>query len=328
MAPRPRLTLLVPLLNEEAVVPELLARLRATADRLPVDVDFLFVDDGSHDRTPELLREAARSEPRLTVLRFSRNFGHSMALSAGLEEARGDAVAILDADLQDPPELLDQMVARWREGYAVVYGVRRNRKEGRLKRTAYYLFYRLLQHASALDVPIDAGDFCLLDRKVVDVLTRLPERTRYLRGLRAWAGFRQIGIPYDRPARAAGEPKYSWRRLFELGIDGIVSFSHLPLRLASYLGFATALLALAALLFYLVWWLGGFELAGRRPGDAAGFMTLTTLLLFFAGVQLISLGLLGEYVGRIFVEVKRRPGWVVAEKFGRDAAPTPPRPEA
>lgn len=324
MAPRPRLTLLVPLFNEEAVLPELLSRLKATAGKLDADVEFLFVDDGSSDRTPELLREAAKSEPRLAVLRFSRNFGHAMALSAGLEEARGDAVAILDADLQDPPELVGEMLARWREGYAVVYGVRRNRKEGWLKRTTYALCYRLLQRAASIDVPTDAGDFCLLDRKVVDVLARLPERTRYLRGLRAWAGFRQIGIPFDRPARAAGETKYSWRRLFELGLDGFVSFSHMPLRLASYLGFATALLALAGLAFYFIWWLAGFEVAGRRPRDAAGFMTLTTLVLFFAGVQLLSLGIVGEYVGRIFVEVKRRPGWIVAERYGHGGRDAPP----
>jgi dolichol-phosphate mannosyltransferase len=317
MPPRPRLTLIVPVFDEAAVLPELLPRLAAAADELDADVEFLFVDDGSRDRTIELLREAARREPRLSVIRLSRNFGQSMAIAAGLEEARGDAIAILDADLQDPPELLREMVARWREGFEVVYGVRRSRREGGLRRLAFALFYRLLRRASEVDLPADAGDFCLLDRKVVDVLVALPERTRFLRGLRAWAGFRQVGIPFDRPARAAGAPKYGWRRHFELGLDGIVSFSGAPLRLASWLGFAAALLALGGIAFYLAWWAGDFTLAGRKPRDVAGFMTLTILILFFAGAQLLCLGLLGEYVGRIYVEAKRRPGWIVAERIGR-----------
>jgi len=317
MPPRPNLTLLVPLCDEEAVIPELLRRLAAAADRLDAEVDFLLVDDGSRDRTGELLREAAGREPRLAVLRLSRNFGQQMALAAGLSESRGDAVAILDADLQDPPELLGEMVARWREGYAVVYGVRRNRRESWPRRLAFAAYYRLLRRVAAIDVPVDAGDFCLLDRRVVDLLNRLPERSRFLRGLRAWAGFRQIGIPYDRPARAAGAPKYSWRRLLELGLDGLFSFSHVPLRLVSLLGIALSVCALLGVLFYLVWWSAEFRIAGRRPADVAGFMTLATLLLFFAGIQLLSLGLLGEYVGRIYVEVKQRPGWVVAERFGR-----------
>jgi dolichol-phosphate mannosyltransferase len=328
MPPRPRVTLLVPLFDEEAVVPELLRRLTAQADRLAtsgdsehgdgVDVELLLVDDGSVDRTPDLLREAAAREPRLSVLRLSRNFGQEMALAAGLSEARGDAVVVLDADLQDPPELIGELIARWREGYSVVYGIRRNRKEGWLKRGAYAVFYKVLRRAASIDIPLDAGDFCLLDRRVVDVLRELPERTRFLRGLRAWAGFRQVGVPYDRPPRAAGAAKYSWRRLFELGLDGITSFSQLPLRLASYAGFATAALALLGAAFYLVWWAAGFELLGRRPQDVAGFITLITVVLFFAGVQLLSLGLLGEYVGRIYLEVKRRPGWLVAERLNGD----------
>jgi dolichol-phosphate mannosyltransferase len=318
-AARTRLTLVVPLFDEEAVLPELERRLTAVANGLDAEVAIVAVDDGSRDKTGELLRAWAAREPRLVVLRLARNFGHQMALSAGLAEARGDAVALLDGDLQDPPELLAEMVARWREGFAVVYGVRRNRQEGLLKRGAYALFYRLLRRMASLEIPVDAGDFCLLDRRVADVLVALPERSRFLRGLRSWTGFRQVGIPYDRPARAAGDAKYSWPRLFELGLDGLLNFSHVPLRLASYLGFATALLALAGLVFYFVWWAAGFEIGGRRPQDAAGFMTLATLLLFFAGVQLLSLGLLGEYVGRIFVEVKQRPGWIVAERIGRDA---------
>jgi dolichol-phosphate mannosyltransferase len=313
---RPLLSIVVPLFDEEAVVPALAERITRCAAALDADVEIVAVDDGSRDRTGELLRDWAKRDARVVVLVFARNFGHQMALSAGLEEARGEVVALLDGDLQDPPELLPEMLARWRAGFDVVYGVRRNRQEGLLLRGAYALFYRLLRRAAQIDIPLDAGDFCLLDQRVVDVLVALPERSRFLRGLRSWTGFRQAGLPYDRAPRAGGRPKYTWRPLVELGLDGIVSFSHLPLRLASWLGFATAALALAALAFYFVWWLAGFELGGRRPQDVAGFMTLTTLLLFFAGVQLLSLGLLGEYVGRIFVEVKRRPGWIVAERIG------------
>lgn len=319
---RPLLSIVVPLFDEEAVVPALAERITRCAAALDADVEIVAVDDGSRDRTGELLRDWAKRDPRVVVLVFARNFGHQMALSAGLEEARGEVVALLDGDLQDPPELLPEMLARWRAGFDVVYGVRRNRQEGLLLRGAYALFYRLLRRAAQIDIPLDAGDFCLLDRRVVDVLVALPERSRFLRGLRSWTGFRQAGLPYDRAPRAGGRAKYTWRPLVELGLDGIVSFSHLPLRLASWLGFATAALALAALAFYFVWWLTGFELGGRRPQDVAGFMTLTTLLLFFAGVQLLSLGLLGEYVGRIFVEVKRRPGWIVAERIG--GGPTRP----
>ncbi len=315
-AARPLLSLVVPLYDEEAVLPALAERITAVAAGLDADVEVVAVDDGSRDRTGELLRDWTRRDPRVVALVLARNFGHQMALSAGLAEARGDAVALLDGDLQDPPELLPEMIARWRAGFDVVYGVRRRRQEGLLLRGAYALFYRLLRRAAAIDIPLDAGDFCLLDRRVVDALVALPERTRFLRGLRSWTGFRQVGLPYDRAARAAGSAKYTWRPLVELGLDGLVSFSHLPLRLASWMGFAAAALALAGLAFYFVWWAAGFELGGRRPQDVAGFMTLTTLLLFFAGVQLLSLGLLGEYVGRIFVEVKQRPGWIVAERFG------------
>jgi dolichol-phosphate mannosyltransferase len=322
MAARPRVTLLVPVLDEEAVLPPLLVRLAATADRIErsatigADVELLFVDDGSTDRSFPLLREAAQRDPRIGVLRLSRRFGHAMALSAGLAAARGDAVAILDADLQDPPELVDEFLQRWRAGHEVVYGVRRRRTGGGLKRWAYAAYYRLLRRSASIEIPLDAGDFCLLDRRVVDLLVALPERSRFLRGLRSWAGFRQVGVPYDRPARAAGRAKYSWRGLFDLGLDGLLSFSHLPLRLVSVAGLVSAALALLGVAFYFVWWLVGFELGGRRPQDVAGFMTLTTLVLFFAGVQLLALGLVGEYVGRVFVEVKQRPGWVVAEKVG------------
>ena len=213
-------------------MPALAERVTRCAAALDADVEIVAVDDGSRDRTGELLRDWAKRDARVVVLVFARNFGHQMALSAGLEEARGEVVALLDGDLQDPPELLPEMLARWRAGFDVVYGVRRNRQEGLLLRGAYALFYRLLRRAAQIDIPLDAGDFCLLDRRVVDVLVALPERSRFLRGLRSWTGFRQAGLPYDRAPRAGGRPKYTWRPLVELGLDGIVSFSHLPLRLA------------------------------------------------------------------------------------------------
>jgi dolichol-phosphate mannosyltransferase len=313
---RPELTILVPLFNEAPVFPKLVDRLRSLLDRWDFCAEMLFVDDGSRDGTPDLLRELVAAEPRARALVLSRNFGHQAALSAGLEAARGKAVAILDADLQDPPELLTEFLARWREGHQVVYGIRRDRKEGILKRAVYALFYRVLDHLSAIPIPMDAGDFCLMDRRVVDQLVAMPERNRFLRGMRTWAGFRQVGVPYERGARAAGSPQYTWRKLFQLGLDGVLSFSHVPLRFATLAGILAGAGAFGLLLFYLAWWVSGASLAGRKPEDVGGFMTLTTLILAFSSMQFLFFGVLGEYLGRVFLEVKRRPGWIVAERLG------------
>ncbi len=311
----PELTVIVPLYNEADVFGELRRRLSVALDSLALRCEILLVDDGSTDSSPRLLRDWASTDRRVRGIVLSRNFGQQLALSAGLSRSRGDAVVLLDADLKDPPEMIAEMIDRWRQGYKVVYGVRRHRREGLMKRLAYALFYRTLRTLSPTPIPLDAGDFCLLDRRVVEWIVAMPERGRFLRGLRGFVGFPQIGLPYDRPARAAGIPKYSVRKLFALALDGVLSFSPFPLRIASVVGFLVALSSLAGIVFYLLWWWSGLKILGKHPQDVAGFMTMIILLLFFAGLQFLFLGILGEYVGRVYLEVKQRPGFIVAEEI-------------
>lgn len=305
MAEHCKLTIAVPVYNEESVLPLLLSRTWAVLDDLPGGPhELLLVDDGSRDRTLELLRAAAAAEPRLTVVALARNFGHQAALTAALAHAAGDAVVLMDGDLQDSPEAVPRFLAAYREGYDVVYAIRVKRKEGVLLRACYALFYWLISKMSGIHLPRDAGDFCLLSRRVVDHLNGVPERHRYLRGLRAWVGFRQIGIPIEREPRASGRPKYNLRRLFGLAFDGIFSFSIVPLRAASLLGFCTVALSIAAASFFVY---AKFVL----QHSPQGFTALAVSIAFFAGVQLIFLGVIGEYVGRVYEEVKRRPLYVV-----------------
>jgi dolichol-phosphate mannosyltransferase len=243
---------------------------------------------------------------------LSRNFGHQAAVAAGLSESDAELVAIIDADLQDPPHVLLEMVDRLREGFDVVYGVRAERQEGLLKRAAYRAFYRLFQWLSDIPIPLDAGDFCVMRRSVVQSIGALPERLRVLRGLRAWVGYRQIGFPYRRLGRFAGEPKYTFRKLVQLSFDSIFSFSTLPLRAALYGGICCMLAALALAATYLV----AFTVLGRGPGEIPpGFTTLVLLVLFFGGAQLAGLGLLGEYLARTYLEAKGRPTFIIAERL-------------
>ena len=302
----PQLCLVIPCYNEELVLPQLIGSLDEFIRGMPHPVRVLLVDDGSRDRTFSLIEEACREHPEFAGLRFSRNFGHQPAVSAGLLHAQGDVVGVLDADLQDPLCEIRRMMEKWQEGYDVVYGVRQNRKEGLFLRSAYALFYRLLKQMASIDLPLDAGDFSLMDRRVVDQINRMPEHDRYVRGLRGWVGFRQTGLPYNREARAAGQTKYSLRRLMRLATDGMISFSHVPLRLAVWLG-----VAVSALGFLL---LVGTTLAVLLPrhGYAPfGWLFLVALVLLCTGIQLLVLGIIGEYVGRIFEEVKRRPLFVL-----------------
>jgi len=227
------ISVVVPCYNEEAVLPELRERLTAAAEAWDDTYEIIAVDDGSRDRTFELLAEYHASDPRWKAIRFARNFGHQTAVSAGICHAAGDCVIVIDADLQDPPEQLHRFIAKWREGYEVVYGVRRKRKEGVLKRACYKMFYRLLGRCAQIEIPHDAGDFCAMDRAVVDLLNAMPERNRFVRGLRSWIGFRQVGLEYERDARAAGKTKYTPAKLVRLALDGLVSFSAAPLRLAT-----------------------------------------------------------------------------------------------
>ncbi|MBI3693527.1 MAG: glycosyltransferase family 2 protein [Acidobacteria bacterium] len=313
---KPLLSVVIPCFNEESVLPILRPRLTQALDRLPVAWELIFVDDGSTDRTPELLATLHREDPRVKVVSFSRNFGHQAAVSAGLCYAAGDAVAILDADLQDPPELLGDCLERWRQGYEVVFAVRQKRKEGLFKRAAYGFFYRLLQRVADVEIPLDSGDFCLLDRRVVEVLRRMPERNIFVRGMRAWAGFRQIGIPYERDARAAGSTKYPFRKLLRLALDGVFAFSTAPLRLATWFGLSIVGLCVLVVVLVLVWRLCGLEFMGHTAQDIPGWAAGIISVFFLGGVQLLILGILGEYLARIYAEVKLRPRWVVSRALG------------
>ena len=308
------LDIVVPCFNEEAVIEQTHRRLAQVAGSISVvRTTLIYVDDGSRDDTLLKLRAIAAGDPHVRIVALSRNFGHQYALTAGLDASTGDAVAVIDADLQDPPEVILEMVARWRAGADVVYGVRATRQgETAFKRGTAHVFYRLLQTLGNADIPADVGDFRLLDRRVVDTLRDMPERDRFLRGLVVWAGFRHEGVSYERLPRAAGQTKFPFRRMFSFALDGIFSFSTVPLRLASYLGLFVSMLSMIGVVY--AFYIKLFTV-GVVPGWAAQWIGT----LFLGGVQLLSLGVIGEYVGRIYGEVKRRPLYVVKERIGFDA---------
>ncbi|HRU25030.1 MAG TPA: glycosyltransferase family 2 protein [Candidatus Latescibacteria bacterium] len=310
------ISVVIPCYNEEEVLPQLFARLGAAAETWGEEYEVLLVDDGSRDTTWQLILEQHARDERWRGISFARNFGHQTAISAGIHYARGCAVILMDADLQDPPEQLHRFIAAWRDGNDVVYAIRATRKENILKRAAYKAFYRVLRSLASIEIPLDSGDFCLMDRKVVDVLKAMPERNRFVRGLRSWAGFRQTGLEYDRDARAAGEVKYTFRKLVKLALDGVVSFSTTPLRMATYLGFGVSIVALFGAAFTILQriFVDWFTRIGFPY--VPGFYTLFTGILFLGGVQLICLGIIGEYLGRIFDEVKGRPLWTIRETAG------------
>jgi glycosyltransferase involved in cell wall biosynthesis len=314
---RPRLlSVIVPCFNESAVLPLLRERLSRALEELHISWEVILVDDGSADNSFEELTKLHCADARFKVLSLSRNFGHQAAISAGLAHASGAVVAIIDADLQDPPELLGRCLALIDKGYNVVYAVRRKRKENVFKRAAYALFYRFLRFAAEIEVPLDSGDFCMMDRQVVDVLLSMTERNIFLRGLRAWAGFRQIGLEYERDARAAGEPKYSVAKLFRLATDGIFSFSTMPLRLATYFGLWTVALCIVMAIFILVWRLFDLQFMGHTAEQLPGWTGIAIGLVSFGGLQLFLMGMIGEYVGRIYSEVKGRPRYVIQRRLG------------
>lgn len=298
------LSVVVPVYNEEENIPVLYERLCQVLDQAQIDFEIVFVDDGSRDASIQKLNEIAGSDGRVIVLELARNFGHQIAITAGLDFAHGRAVAVMDADLQDPPEVLPTFVAKWREGNNVVYAIRVERKEGWFKRASYATFYRLLRHVADIDIPLDAGDFCVMDRRVVNILKSMPERNRFVRGIRSWIGLKQLGVPSERQARHAGKPKYGFFRLMLLALDGLVSFSYIPLRIITFLGFLVSLMSLLLAVFYVMVKL---QLGLNPPG----FATIVVAIFFLSGVQLITLGLIGEYVGRIFEEAKGRPLYVI-----------------
>ena len=305
------LSVVVPCFNEEAAIRETHRQLVATLETVPdLDFEIVYVDDGSHDSTLNLLRGLQHADVRVRVLALSRNFGQQMALTAGLQAAAGAAVVLIDADLQDPPEVIPEMLDRWREGVDVAYGVRAKRDgETRFKRWTASAFYRLLDRLTDISIPLDTGDFRLMDRTVVDAFLAMPERDRFVRGMVAWTGFRQEAVPYHRAARFAGETKWSHKMMLHLAVDSLVSFSVLPLRLATWLGVLAAGLALSGIVYALV-------LRLYTAVWVSGWTSLLIAVLFLGGVQLLMLGILGEYVGRIYGEVKRRPLYLVRERLG------------
>jgi polyisoprenyl-phosphate glycosyltransferase len=320
------ISIVAPCFNEEAVLPLLFSRLTAAAETWGMPFEVICVDDGSRDNTWKLLREQQARDPRWRGLSFARHFGHQAAISAGLHHTSGDAVVIIDADLQDPPEEVRRLIEKWREGYQVVYAVHTGRKDGLMKRFLAWGFYRVMARAVPFTIPADSGDFCLLDRRVVDTLNTMPERNKYLRGLRAWCGFRQIGVPVERQARAAGSPQYTLSKSFRLALDGIFSFSAVPLRVASYLGLAVTLLAFAGVIFTIFQFIFRNYFTGIGLGPKPGFAIIIISILFLGGVQLICLGILGEYLGRIYDEVKGRPHWIIQDSAGIHSRTAPNRP--
>ena len=313
-----RLSVAIPLHNEEAVIPELLSRLGKVLNSIDGGPhEIVLVDDGSMDATAALLEEAARHDPRLIVVVLSRNFGHQAALTAALDHVSGDAVILMDADLQDRPEAVPLFLEKYGQGYDVVYARRMNRKEPFWLRASYKAYYQLLETISDMKIPIDAGDFGLVSRRVVKELQRMPEHHRYLRGLRSWVGFRQIGIDVERDQRFAGKPKYNLRRLFKLAFDGIFSFSTVPIRAASLLGLFT----LAASSIYALYTLYAKLVLHISP---QGFTAIIVLVIFLSGVQLTFLGVIGEYLGRVYEEAKTRPVYVVERITRQRAAPEEP----
>lgn len=307
-------SVVLPVYNEAQTIPELHRRLTAVMMGLGEPYEIIFVDDGSTDSTAKILKEMHASDSRIKMAQLSRNFGHQLALTAGLTLTSGKAVIAMDSDLQDAPEHIPLFVEQWRQGYDVVYAVRRTRQEMVLKQFFYKAFYRLLKSCADTEIPVDTGDFSLMDRKVVDLLNSLPERARYIRGLRAWVGFKQIGVPIDREARFAGEVKYSFARLVNLALSGVFSFSNAPLRLATFLGVAVSILSLLSIV--VVVWIRLFTTL-----SLPGFAATASILLFLGGVQLLTVGILGEYIGRIFDEVKQRPLFIIAEKTGLGSEP-------
>jgi dolichol-phosphate mannosyltransferase len=315
-ADKPKISFVIPLFNEEACVLQIHERVSNFVKSFGIQYEMIFVNDGSTDNTMQLLRQLHDKDPRLKVVSFSRNFGHQIAVTAGLRYAKGDCVVVMDADLQDPPEAVQEMLAKWRQGYHVVYGIRRNRKEGLFKRACYAAFYRLQRKTSFLKIPLDAGDFCLMDRCVIDEMRKFNEDSPFVRGLRSWVGFKQTGIEYDRQARIADESKYSFQALFRLALDGMFSFSYLALRLATWFGLIITGLSMAyGVLITVLWFLVKFGLLNWEKGPP-GWTSLIVGLFFLLGVQFIFIGILGEYVGRIFIQIKGRPLFVIEEELG------------
>jgi dolichol-phosphate mannosyltransferase len=306
----PTYSIIAPIFNELENIPELYRRVAQVMDSTGEPWELILVDDGSTDGSAEEIRDLAQSDPRVRPVIFARNFGHQIAITAGWDHSRGEAIVIIDADLQDPPEVILELAKKWKEGYEVVYAVRAEREgESWFKKFSAAVFYRLIYSITDVKMPLDAGDFRLMDRKVVDVLKTMRERHRFPRGMSAWVGFKQVGVEYRRAARVAGVTKYPFRKMLKLALNAITGFSYFPLQVATYFGFASAGLAILAIPIVIIMRMSG---AGAFTGQA----TTLIAVLFLGGVQLISLGILGEYIGRLYDEAKGRPLYIVREGPG------------
>ena len=307
------LTIIIPIYNEESILPELRTRLKSAITPLKERWEVILVDDGSRDGSYALMKKIHKEDSHFKLVQLSRNFGHQIAISAALDLSRGDAVILMDGDLQDPPELFPEMIKRWKAGAQVVFMAKKSRRENILKRAAFRLFYKILRALSSVEIPMHAGNFSLLDRRVVEVMRKMPERHRYISGLRAWAGFSQVQIEYHRDARFAGKPQMSLKRLTQLALDGIFSFSNVPLRGAIYLGLTAALVAFGG---------GLYVIYEKLFTDKAilGWASTIVSISFLGGLILMTLGIIGEYVGRIYDEVKQRPLYVIREMVGFDSS--------
>lgn len=304
---KPTFSIIAPVFNEKDCLDALYARVKEVMDTTGESWELIIVDDGSRDGSTEIIRKLGEADAKVRPVIFARNFGHQIAVTAGLDYSRGDAVVIIDADLQDPPEVILDLIAKWREGFEVVYAVRSEREgESWFKVATASLFYRLIYRITDVKIPLDTGDFRLIDRKVVNVMNTMRERHRFLRGMGAWVGFRQVGVPYKRAARMAGETKYPFKKMLKLALNAITSFSYVPLQIATFFGFLSAGLAILAIPVVIIM---------RAIGSQAFFGQASTLIavLFLGGVQLLSLGIVGEYIGRIYDEVKGRPLYIVSQ---------------
>jgi polyisoprenyl-phosphate glycosyltransferase len=316
---QPQISIVAPLYNESETLPKLVERLNKLMDGFKdtafaqnsnsFSVEVVLVNDGSRDNTAEMMQQIALTDPRYHCVFLARNYGHQIALTAGLAKARGtEGVMVIDGDLQDPPELLPDFYAKFKEGYDVVYAVREKRKENILKKTAYRLFYRLLKSISYIDIPLDSGDFCFMSRRVVDILNAMPEDSRYIRGMRSWIGFRQIGIVYERAERVAGESKYGFRMLLNLAYNGIFNFSELPIKIIKRIGYS----AIGVSILYLFYSLYRKMMFNDVP---QGFTATIFIIVFFSGIQLFFMGIMGEYLLRIFFQVKGRPLFIIEKEI-------------
>lgn len=310
---KPIYSIIAPIFNESGNIQELYRRLHEVLDSTGEDWELILIDDGSTDDSADLIRQYADQDSRVKPVIFARNFGHQIAVTAGLDYSRGEAVVIIDSDLQDPPEVILDLISKWKEGFQVVYAVRSEREgESWFKLFTASLFYRLISNITDVNIPLDAGDFRLLDRQVVNVLNQMREKHRFLRGLSTWVGFRQTGVPYRRAARQVGETKYPFRKMFRLAINAVTSFSYFPLQLATYIGFIAAGLSILAIPIVIAIRLWGTET------PLLGQATTLIAVLFLGGAQLISLGILGEYIGRLYDEAKGRPLYIVLEAPDKD----------